>query len=106
MFLDLSPLRRQRDFRLLFIGQFVSAFGSALTIVALPVQIYELTRSSWAVGMIGAVQLVPLAVTALWGGAVADAFDRRRLLLWSEACLMCASLSLVVNSMFAHGTLH
>ncbi len=102
MLLDLSPLRRHRDFRLLFIGQLVSAFGSFLTYVALPVQIYELTKSSWAVGVVGTVQLVPLAVTALWGGAVADAIDRRRLLLWSEALLMGCSLALVVNSAFQH----
>ena len=101
MFLDLSPLARHRDFRLVFISQLVSAFGSFLTYVALPVQIFELTKSSWAVGMVGTVQLVPLAVTALWGGAVADAIDRRRLLLWSEALLMCGSLALVVNSMLA-----
>src|ERR1700709_1671793 len=102
MFLDLSPLRRHRDFRYVSIGQLVSAFGSFLTYVALPVQIYELTKSSWAVGMVGAVQLVPLAVTALWGGAVADAIDRRRLLLWSEALLMCGSLALVGNSTLSH----
>ena len=102
MFLDLSPLRRHRDFRYVSIGQLVSAFGSFLTYVALPVQIYELTKSSWAVGMVGAVQLVPLAVTSLWGGAVADAIDRRRLLLWSEALLMCGSLTLTVNSMLRH----
>ena len=101
MFLDLSPLRRHRDFRLVFVGQLVSAFGGFLTYVALPVQIYELTKSSWAVGMVGTVQLVPLAVTALWGGAVADAIDRRKLLLWSEALLMAASLTLTVNSTLA-----
>ncbi len=101
MFLDLSPLRRHRDFRLVFVGQLVSAFGGFLTYVALPVQIYELTKSSWAVGMVGTVQLVPLAVTSLWGGAVADALDRRKLLLWSEALLMGASLTLAANSMLA-----
>ncbi|MEI9937330.1 MAG: MFS transporter [Pseudomonadota bacterium] len=102
MFLDLSPLRRHRDFRFVFIGQLVSAFGSFLAYVALPVQIYELTRSSWLVGMVGTVQLVPLAVTSLWGGAVADALDRRRLLLWSEALLMGASLVLVLNATLPH----
>jgi len=101
MLLDLSPLARHRDFRLVFVGQLVSAFGGFLTYVALPVQIYELTKSSWAVGMVGTVQLVPLAVTSLWGGAVADAIDRRKLLLWSEALLMCASLTLAVNSRLA-----
>jgi MFS family permease len=102
MFLDLSPLRRHRDFRLVFVGQLVSAFGGFLTYVALPVQIYELTKSSWAVGMVGTVQLVPLAVTSLWGGAVADAIDRRKLLLYSEALLMLASLTLTVNATLAH----
>jgi MFS family permease len=102
MLLDLSPLRRHRDFRYVYVGQLVSAFGGFLTYVALPVQIYELTKSSWAVGMVGTVQLIPLAITSLWGGAVADALDRRRLLLWSEACLLCASLMLVLNSTFAH----
>ena len=79
--LDLTPLRKHRDFRLLFIGQWVSAFGSFMTYVALPVQVYALTKSSAVVGLIGVVQLVPLVATALWGGAVADAIDRRRLLL-------------------------
>lgn len=102
MFLDLSPLRRHRDFRLLFLGQLVSGFGSFLTYVALPVQIYDLTKSSWAVGMVGTVQLVPLAVTALWGGAVADAIDRRRLLLWSEALLCGCSVALILNSVITH----
>jgi len=101
MFLDLSPLRRHRDFRYVFIGQLVSGFGSFLTYVALPVQIYDLTKSSWAVGMVGTVQLLPLAVTSLWGGAVADAIDRRRLLLWSEALLLICSLALVANSLLA-----
>lgn len=102
MLLNLTPLRRHRDFRLVFLGQLVSGFGSFLTYVALPVQIYDLTKSSWAVGMVGAVQLVPLAVTALWGGAVADAVDRRRLLLWSEALLCGCSLTLLVNSIWEH----
>lgn len=102
MLLDLTPLRNYRDFRLVFAGQLVSAFGSFLTFVALPVQIYDLTKSSAIVGLLGTVQLVPLAVTALWGGAFADAIDRRRLLLWAEALLMLGSMGLFVNSRLAH----
>ena len=102
MLLDLSPLRKHRDFRFVFAGQFVSAFGSFLTYVALPVQIYSLTGSSAIVGLLGAAQLAPLAITALWGGALADAIDRRRLLLWSEALLLCGSLALAANSMLPH----
>jgi len=99
MLLDLSPLRRYRDFRLVFIGQLVSSFGNFITYVALPVQVYALTKSSAAVGLIGSVQLVPLAVTALWGGALADSLDRRSLLLRCEALMALGSLALVVNSL-------
>src|SRR5262245_29539378 len=102
MLLDVSPLRRNRDYRYVFAGQFVSAIGNFVTYVALPVQIYDLTKSSAIVGMLGPVQLVPLAATALWGGAVADAFDRRRLLLWCEALLMLCSLALVANALLPH----
>jgi len=97
--LDVSPLRRHRDFRLLFVGQLVSAFGNFLTYVALPVQIYDLTGSSAVVGLLGAAQLVALAAAALWGGAYADAIDRRRLLLWCEALLALLALALAVNSL-------
>jgi len=101
MLLDVSPLSRHRDFRLVFIGQTVSAFGSFLTYVALPVQIYGLTKSSARVGLLGAVELVPLAITALWGGAMADALDRRSLLLWCETLLLIGSVVLAANSMLA-----
>src|SRR5262245_60499212 len=102
MLLDVSPLRRHRDYRLLFLGQVVSALGNFFTYVALPVQLFNLTKSSAMVGMLGAVQLVPLALTALWGGVLADAFDRRRLLLWCEALLMTCSLALALNSLLPH----
>jgi MFS family permease len=102
--LDVSPLRRHRDYRLLFAGQFVSAFGSMITYAAVPYQVYELTRSSLAVGMLGVVQLVPLVVFALWGGAYADAMDRRKLVIASELLLTGASAALVVNSMLPRPT--
>ena len=102
MLLDISPLRRNRDYRFVFTGQFVSAIGSFVTYVALPVQIYDLTHSSAVVGLLGTVQLVPLALTALWGGAVADALDRRRLLMWCELTLMLCALALVGNSLAPH----
>jgi MFS family permease len=102
VFLDLSPLRKHRDYRFVFVGQLVSAFGSFLTYVALPVQIYGLTKSSAVVGLLGTVQLVPLAITALWGGALADTMDRRRLLLCCEALLLCGSLALAANSVLPH----
>ena len=88
MILDLSPIRKHRDFRLLLPGQLVSMFGSMITYVAVPYQVYELTKSSFLVGMLGATQLIPLLVFALWGGAYADApgsaqiADRVRAFRW------------------------
>jgi MFS family permease len=99
MLLDISPLRRHRDFRLVFLGQLVSSLGGFITYVALPVQVYALTKSSAIVGLIGVVQLVPLAAAALWGGAVADAIDRRTLLLRCEALMACGSVALVAISL-------
>src|SRR5436190_22471877 len=101
MILDISPLVKNRDYRLLYIGQLVSAFGSMITYVAVPKQIWDLTHSSFAVGMLGAVQLVPLLVFALWGGAYADSMDRRRLLIGSEILMSCGSLALAINSLLA-----
>jgi len=102
MFIDLGPLRRKRDFRLLFIGQFVSVFGSMITYVAVPYQVYALTQSSLMVGLLGTVQLVPLLLFGLWGGAYADAMDRRRLLIGAELLLTLASLGLSLNAFAPH----
>jgi MFS family permease len=102
MLLDLSPLRRHRDFRLLFLGQFVSFFGSMITYVAVPYQIYQLTGSSLTVGLLGVAQLVPLLLFGLWGGAYADAMDRRRLLIGAEGLLALVSLGLAVNAWLPH----
>jgi MFS family permease len=105
MFLDLSPLRKSREFRLLYVGQTVSFVGSMLTYVAVPYQVFQLSRSSLWVGMLGAAQLVPLLVAALFGGALADALDRRRMLLVSELALAAASGVLVLNARLAHPSL-
>jgi MFS family permease len=101
MILDVSPLRKHRDYRLLFIGQTVSFLGSMLTYVAVPYQVFHLTHSSFLVGMLGAVQLVPLLAAALFGGALADSLDRRRLLVGSELAMTGASAALAVNASLA-----
>ena len=98
MLIDLGPLRRHRDFRALYFGQLVSFIGSMITYVAIPFQVYQLTRSSFAVGMLSTVQLVPLLLAALFGGATADAMDRRRLLIGSELLLLVCSSGLAVNA--------
>jgi len=104
MFLRLAPLRN-REFLLLYVGQTVSFFGSMLTYVAIPYQVYQLSHSSWYVGLLGAAQLVPLLVAALVGGAAADSLDRRRMLVISELVLALCSASLIVNARLAQPSL-
>ena len=96
--LDLAPLRNSRDFRLLFTGQAISFTGSMVTYVALPYQVYSITHSSWLVGLLGLAELVPLLVTALVGGAIADAVDRRRTVLLTELAMVLLTASLMVNA--------
>ncbi|EMF02301.1 MFS transporter [Streptomyces mobaraensis NBRC 13819 = DSM 40847] len=99
---DLTPWRSSRDFRRMWMAGLVTVFGSFLTFVALPVQLKELTGSTLAVGAIGAVELVPLIVFGLWGGALADALDRRKLILWTEAGLGVLSALLLLNTLLPH----
>jgi len=100
--LDPTPLRRHRDFRLLFIGRLVSFFGSMITFVAVPYQVYQLTHSTLLVGTLGLVELAAMLVFAMLGGALADAADRRSMVLLSEAGLMAGSLLMAGNAALPH----
>ena len=95
---DIAPLRRHRDFRLLFIGRLVSFFGSMITVVAFPYQVYQQTHSLLLVGLLGVLEFVAILVFAMLGGALADAADRRSMVLLSEAALMVCSLILAGNA--------
>lgn len=97
-FIDVSIFKRNRNYTLLCIGQFVSFFGTMITSVALPYQIYSETKSILMVGLLSLVQLVPIIFTALLGGVFADRYHRRRLLLASEAILAVGSLTLAMNT--------
>lgn len=99
--IDVSPLRRYRDFRLLFLASSVSLFGDAVTMVAAPLQMKQLTGSFLAVGLIGVFQFVPLVGLGLWGGALADAFDRRRVILLAQGAELLGTLGLLVNALLA-----
>jgi MFS family permease len=99
--IDTGPLRRHREFRLLYIGQAVSFAGSMITYVAIPYQVYDLTGSTLVVGLLGVAELVPLLGTALLGGALADAHDRRRLVLLADTTLLVLALVLVANALLA-----
>jgi MFS family permease len=93
---DLSPFRDSRDLRLVVGGNFVGNLGAQATLVALPFQLYVQTRSAFLVGLLGAVELVPLVAMSLFGGALADRMDRRRLLLADQIGVFLAAGSLAV----------
>jgi hypothetical protein len=98
MAIDLTPLRESPDYGRVLAGSAVSQFGEQMTVVAVPVQVYALTRSSLAVGMIGLAVLGPLILFGLAGGAIADAMDRRRLALITSAGMAVLSALLVVQA--------
>lgn len=96
---DLAPWRSSRDFRLLWVQGLVTYLGSVMALIALPLQIKDLTGSPLAVGVMGAVELVPLVVCGLYGGALADAVDRRKVILFTEAGLGLLALVLLLNAL-------
>ena len=99
---DTTPLREHRDFRRLWIGQSISFVGGEVTFVAMPFQVYALTHSTLALGLFSLTQLVPLLTLTLVGGAFADAFDRRRMLLVTETAEALAVGGLAVNAALPH----
>lgn len=97
--LDLTPVRESRGFRNLLIGDAVSVIGTQITAVAVPLQVYAQTRSAAAVGLVGVAGLVPLIIFGLYGGAVADAVDRRRLVLATTTGQAALSLILLAQAL-------
>lgn len=98
MLIDIGPLRHNVAFRRLFASQFISGLGTMVSYVTVPWQLYELTRSNAQVGLLGVVQLVPVVICGLLGGAVADRMDRKWLLLGSEALMALCLAGLLANS--------
>ncbi len=96
--MDVTPLRRSRDLRCLVAGQLLSTLGAQFTMVAVPYQVYALTRSSLAVGLVSLAQVLPLIAGALLGGSLADAADRRRVLLGAQLLTLLCSAGLAVNA--------
>jgi MFS family permease len=99
---DLAPLRDSRDLRLVVLGTFVSGLGSQATLVALPYQVYVQTHSALLVGLLGAVELVPLVAASLLGGAIADRMDRRTLLLLDQIGLVLTAAALAAAAWLGH----
>jgi MFS family permease len=100
--IDTTPLHSSREFRLVFTASLISLFGSFVTMIAAPLQLKELTDSYVAVGLVGAVEFVPLMVFGLWGGAVADTLDRRSVVLASEFGQLLLSAALMANALLPH----
>ena len=96
--IDISLLKHNRDYALLYSGQFLSFIGTMITSVVLPYQIYHLTQSTLMVGLLSLVQLLPLLITALLGGVCADRYNRRKLMILSECFLMLGCVMLVLNA--------
>jgi MFS family permease len=102
LFVDLGPLRQSQAFRRLWSGYLVTTLGSQLTVVAIPYQVFKLTHSSFDVGLVGLAQIVPVLGGSLFGGSIADAVDRRLLLVVTQLSLAGCSLGLALNSAGGH----
>lgn len=97
--IDLTPLKKYRDFRNLWASGLISYLGSMITYVAIPFQIKNMTHSYIAVGLSGAIELVPLIIFGLYGGVLADAVDRKKMLWATEVGLMLLTATLLMNSL-------
>ncbi len=103
--IDLSPLKKYPDFRNLWAAGLISYLGSMITYVAIPFQIKNITHSYIAVALSGAIELAPLIIFGLYGGLLADALDRKKLMWTTEAALMVLTGVLLVNSLQGHPSL-
>lgn len=98
LFADITPLKVSRDYRRLWIGNSLSAIGTQLTLVAVSLEIFALTGSSAYVGLLGAFALVPLIITGLYGGAIADHVDRRKVALYSALVLWLTTAAICLHA--------
>ena len=99
MAVDLAPLRASRDLRLLLLGEFLTGLGTQAALVALPYQLYTQTGSAFLTGLLGGVELIPLIAAGLYGGAIADRMDRRKLLLSVQLGLVACAGSLAAGAL-------
>src|ERR1700712_1280733 len=97
-FIDLAPLRESPAFRKLWLGGAISGIGSQLTLVAVGLDIYRITGSTFSVALVGGIALVPMILAGLYGGMLADAFDRRRILFIAAIVAWLSTITLVVLS--------
>jgi MFS family permease len=105
IFVDTTPLKESRDFRLLFTGQLISMLGNQLTVVAIPFQVYSMTGSSLQVGAISLAQLIPFLIGALSAGPIGDSVDKRRIMIWTAAACVLTSAAMAFNAGLSHPSL-
>jgi MFS family permease len=98
LLIDLTPLRQSPRFRRLFAGSTLSGVGTSMTMFAVTLQVYEMTRSPFAVGALGIARVVPTLTVGLLGGSLADAVDRRKLVLTTTSCLAVVSAGLTAQA--------
>jgi MFS family permease len=103
--LDIGPLQRFPPFRRLLYGYVLRQFGAQLTVVTVVYQVFKITGSNLDVGLISVAQVIPGVITPIFGGAVADAVDRRKLLAVSAILIACSTAGLAVNSLGDHPAL-
>ncbi|MCU1573211.1 MAG: transporter [Micrococcaceae bacterium] len=103
LFADITPLRESPDYRRLWLGLALSSIGTQLTVVAVSLQVYSLTSSTFAVGLLGMFALVPLVLAGLYGGSVVDAHDRRTVALLSSAVLWLVTMGIAAQAWLGLG---
>ncbi|UKA62019.1 MFS transporter [Arthrobacter sp. FW306-04-A] len=97
---DMTPLRESPAFRRLWLGSSVSMVGSQLTLVAVSLEVYSITQQSLYVGLLSVFALVPLVIAGLFGGAISDAYDRRKVAIVSSLVLWACSAALALQAWF------
>jgi MFS family permease len=103
LLLDLGPLRSSPAFRRLWAGQALSTFGGQMTLVAVMYQVWQATHSPLWSGAVGVVQAVPMVAVGLWGGALVDRSDRRRIVLVTSVGQLACSAALAAQALWRPG---
>ncbi|MCC9069782.1 MFS transporter [Arthrobacter cryoconiti] len=103
IFADITPLRESVPFRRLWVGNGLSSIGTQLTVVAVSLEVYDLTGSTLSVGLLGLVALLPLVFSGLYGGAIADVHDRRKVALLSSAILWLVTICIALQAWLGLG---
>ncbi|MFI5086192.1 MAG: MFS transporter, partial [Actinomycetales bacterium] len=95
---DITPLRESPDYRRLWLGLALSSIGTQLTVVAVSLEVYSLSQSTLAVGVLGMFALVPLVIAGLYGGSIVDAHDRRTVALLSSGVLWLVTICIALQA--------